>query len=225
MLKLFLSNLFRLRLEEGETVTYRKHGFVLLQQIWLPSLILIVLFSWWLGRIIYLGAHPEQVLATWQAGVGLVVDSLVLALPIISIPFHLWWIYQYWDWANDIFQVSPDQIVDIDKKPFGYRGAPRGLAGEYPQHRIRTCSGSSVIFLTLARSTSRSVGSKLEFQDVYDPATVQSDIDRRRMARAAAKNAATAAVERERMAEWLATYHLNSEELHREQGSNPPNPE
>ena len=224
VLQLFLSNLFRLRLEDGETVTYRKHGFVLLEHIWLPSMIIIVLFSFWLGRIIYLGAHPDQVIATWQTGVGLVVDSLVLALPIISIPFHLWWIYQYMDWANDIFQVTPDQIVDIDKKPFGTverRAASLEniLSTEYERIGLL---GNIFNFGTVYISVG---GSKLEFQDVYDPASVQSDIDRRRMARAAAKNAATAALDRERMAEWLATYHMNSEEFRHEQQTNRENPE
>ena len=215
VLKLFLSNLFRLRLEDGDTITYRKHGFVLWQQIWLPTMILIVMFSWWLGRMIYLGAHPDEVLFSVLNG-RLVVDSLVLALPIISIPFHFWWLYQYVDWTNDIFKVTPDQIIDIDKTPFGSeerRAAPLEniLSTEYQRIGLL---GNIFNFGTVYIAVG---GSKLEFQDVYDPASVQSDIDRRRMARAAAKNAATAASERERMAEWLATYHMNSDEFRREQ--------
>jgi hypothetical protein len=222
--RFFLANLFRLRLEDGETVTYRKHGFVLLQQVWLPSMIQIALFSFWLGRILYLGMHPEQVLATWQAGVGLQVDSLVLALPIIGFPFLLWWIYEYWDWTNDIFQVTPDQIIDIDKKPFGTEERRAAsleniLSTEYQRiGLLGNIFNFGTVYILVG-------GSKLEFEDVYDPATVQSDIDRRRMARSAAKNAATAALERERMAEWLATYHMNSEELRREQDTNRQNPE
>jgi hypothetical protein len=46
-----------------------------------------------------------------------------------------------------------------------------------------------------------------------DPASVQSDIDRRREARKAKQDAARVAAERDRMAEWLATYHRNAGEL------------
>jgi hypothetical protein len=214
LLKLFLSNIFSLRLEDGDTITYRKHSFVLWQQIWLPTMILIVLFSLWLARIIFLIAHPTEVLFTVQPSV--VVDSLVLALPIISIPFHLWWIYQYMDWTNDIFQVTPDQIIDIDKTPFGSEERRAAaleniLSTEYQRIGfLGNIFNYGTVYITVG-------GSKLEFQDVFDPATVQSDIDRRRMARVAAKNAAAAATERERMAEWLATYHLNSEDFRREQ--------
>ena len=222
VLRLFLANIFKLRLEDGDTVTYRKHGFVLWQQIWLPTMILIVLFAWWLGRIVYLIAHPTEILISLQG--GLVVDSLVLALPIISIPFHLWWIYQYMDWTNDIFKVTPDQIIDIDKTPFGSEERRAAaleniLSTEYQRVGfLGNIFNFGTVYIVVG-------GSKLEFQDVFDPATVQSDIDRRRMARVAAKNAATAAAERERMAEWLATYHKNSDDFRREEQTNRQNPE
>lgn len=230
VLKLFLANIFKLRLEDGETITYRKHGFVLWRQIWLPSLIVLILFSWWLGRIVYLIARPDLPLVTWQADVGLVVDSLALALPIISIPFHLWWLYQYLDWSNDIFRVTPDQIIDIDRTPFGSeerRAAALENILSTESERIGFLGNIfnfGTVYITVG-------GAKLEFEDVFDPATVQSDIDRRRMARVAAKNAAMAAAERERMAEWIATYHLSSAEFTQEQKQekekekNKPNPE
>jgi hypothetical protein len=69
----------------------------------------------------------------------------------------------------------------------------------------------------MGQSISLVGGSKLEFQDVYDPPSVQSDIDRRRMARTASKNAAASAADRERMAEWVATYHRSAEEFRREE--------
>ena len=43
----------------------------------------------------------------------------MLLLITLLLPIILWWVYQYLDWRNDIFQVTPDQILDIDKKPFG----------------------------------------------------------------------------------------------------------
>ena len=54
-------------------------------------------------------------------------------------------------------------------------------------------------------------------ENVMDPAAVQSDINRRFAARKAKNEQQQIAKERERMAEWLATYHLNSESLRDEQ--------
>ena len=63
-------------------------------------------------------------------------------------------------------------------------------------------------------------GSKLAFEDVMDPATVQSDIDRRRMARSARKKEGEVAAERDRMAEWLATYHKSQQDFRDEEKRN-----
>jgi hypothetical protein len=46
-----------------------------------------------------------------------------------------------------------------------------------------------------------------------DPAGVQADINRRRMARIAKKNEETVNLERERMAVWLAAYHQHVDEF------------
>ena len=56
-------------------------------------------------------------------------------------------------------------------------------------------------------------GTKFAFEDVIDPAAVQSDINRRRAARADKKRQAEITAERERMAEWLATYHKSAQEF------------
>jgi hypothetical protein len=58
-----------------------------------------------------------------------------------------------------------------------------------------------------------------------DPPAVQSDIDRRRMARSARKKETEVAVERERMAEWLATYHHSAEDFRKEMEKKDQKPE
>ncbi|MFN8413872.1 MAG: hypothetical protein U0Z26_15940, partial [Anaerolineales bacterium] len=52
-------------------------------------------------------------------------------------------------------------------------------------------------------------GNQLDFQDVIDPAGVQADINRRRMARIAKKNEDAGSADRDRFANWLAAYHQN----------------
>lgn len=209
-LRLAISNIFKLRLEEGETVTYRKHGFVLLQHIWQPTIVLVVLTGAFLWRcyLLLTGA------ATWP-------DSIFYLLPLLGLPFLVWWLYQYADWSNDIFQVTPDQVIDIDKTPFGTqerRAASLESILSIESKRIGLL-GNIFNFGTVYIVVG---GSKLEFQDVFDPNSVQTDIDSRRVARIAAKNAAQAAIDRERMAEWIATYHRGSEEFRREENHRQP---
>ena len=50
-------------------------------------------------------------------------------------------------------------------------------------------------------------GSKMTFHDVFDPLSVQQDIDRRRMARNAEKEETKVKAERERLADWFLAYN------------------
>jgi len=134
----------------------------------------------------------------------------------LMIPVLGWWVYQYVDWMNDIFRVTNEQILDIDRKPFGTeerRAAPLDNILGTHYERIGFL-GYILNFGTVYID----VGStQFTFQDVLDPAGVQSDIDHRRLSRIAAKKETEQTTERNRMADWIASYHQNVEDLRREQ--------
>jgi uncharacterized membrane protein YdbT with pleckstrin-like domain len=211
LVKIMASNTLKFRYEVGETVIYHKHWIVLLQQTWLPAAFLVGLFGLWVGRIFTVASSPELVFFHMTEA-GLSVDTFFMALPIMMVPFLLWLLYQISDWSNDTFQVTEDQIIDIDRKPFGTeerRAAPLEniLSTEYERlGLIGNLFNYGTVHITVG-------GAKLAFEDVFDPATVQSDIDRRRIARLAKTNASKVKVERERVAEWLAAYHENADEF------------
>jgi CRP-like cAMP-binding protein len=214
--KLFIINLFKQRIEEGDTVTYRKHWFVLLRQVFFPSIILLGLVGLWLMRFLKLVFNPDVGLIQTMADGSRGVDTIIVSLPLLMIPIIGWWIYQYIDWTNDIFQVTGDQILDIDRKPFGTeerRAAPLDNILGTRYERIGFL-GYIVNFGTVYID----IGSaQFAFEDVLDPAIVQSDIDRRRLKRIAARKAAEKTEERNRMADWIASYHQNVDEIRREQ--------
>jgi hypothetical protein len=124
----------------------------------------------------------------------------------------LWWIYQYVDWSNDIFQVTEDQILDIDKTPLG-----REERKSAPLDNILTTESERRGFLKVLLNYGNVYitvgGAQLVFEDVFDPPSVQQDIDRRREARIERKKRSEANAERERVADWFAEYHRSVEEL------------
>jgi len=207
------SNLFKLRVEQSGTVIYRKHGFVLFQQTWKPALIISALLGFMLSRAVILIRSPELTFFKIDMTTGrITLDTIMLSLPLLIFPFFLWLVWEYVDWRNDIFMVTPDEIVDIDKKPFGKeerRSAPLDniLSTEYQRIGVL---GNLFNFGTVFISVG---GTKLSFQDVLDPPGVQADINRRRVARLAKKAEDSAAGDRERMATWIASYHQNQEEF------------
>jgi hypothetical protein len=135
----------------------------------------------------------------------------MLVLPTLLIPVIIWWIYQYLDWRNDIYVVTSDQILDIDKKPFGTetrRSAPLENILSTEAERVGLpgyLMNFGTVYITIG-------GASLDFEGVQDPSGVQADIDRRREVRLAQKHELEAAAERERMSDWLIAYHENTQE-------------
>lgn len=213
------ANTLKIRYELGDSVTYRKHWFVLIQQAGMPAFLVIVLAGLLIHRLFVLAFDPAASLLQWVDG-KLTIDSLALLWPILMIPMFIWMIYQVIDWSNDIFTVTPDQIIDLDKTPFGteQRSAAQLeniLGTEYERVGILgNIFNFGTVYITVG-------GTQLAFENVADPATVQSDIDRRRMIRMAKVNESKTAAERERFADWLAAYSENADEFEQEPGDEP----
>lgn len=213
---LFFANLFKIRLEEGAVITYRKHWFVLARQVFLPSMVFLGLLGLLIVRLYTLASRPDLGLIQTMAGGSRGADTIAVSLPLLMIPVIGWWIYQYIDWTNDIFRVTNDQIMDIDRKPFGTevrRAAPLDNILGTRYERLGFL-GYILNFGTVYID----VGSaQFAFEDVLDPAGVQSDLDRRRLSRISSKKEAERTTERNRMADWIASYHQNVDDIRREQ--------
>lgn len=212
LIRIVLANMFKLRVEDGGKVIYHKHWYILLQQMGRPLLFFLGLAALMIVRIwsLYNNSN-EAILERLESG-GFRPDAILVAIPLVMLPFIGWMIWEYIDWKNDIFEVTPDEIIDLDKTPLGTEERRSAqieniLSTEYKREGL---TGYLLNFGTVYIVVG---GSKLEFQDVLDPAGVQADINRRRMVRLAKKSEDTANVERERMAVWLAAYHQNMKEF------------
>lgn len=194
------ASMFKIRVEEKGAITYRKHWIVLARQVWLPSLIGLFLLFW-------MGAN---IIAT-----GFKYGTLLTTLLVLFLIVFLWWLYQLVDWSNDIFQVTVDQILDIDKTPFGpikKNVAPLDniLTTEARREGIwENVFNYGNVYISVG-------GTQMIFEDVMDPSSVQQDIDRRRVARKDKQEADRVAAERDRLAEFFALYHTNAEEFRRD---------
>ena len=217
ILRFLGSESLKLRYETGDTVIYRKHWVVLILDAWISVLAAFSTLMMFVSRLVQLAFLPEEVFISFTGGIS--VDVWAMAYLIAFFPFALWFAYQVMDWSNDKFEVTNDQIIDIDRKPFSTEtrnAAPlEGIMST--QYERKGLLGNLFNFGTVIVTVG---GTKMAFEDVMDPATVQSDIDRRRMARNAKKQEGAVAAERDRMAEWLATYHRASQDFRDEEKRN-----
>ena len=187
------SDFIRLRYEGNGTITYRKHWFVLVRAIWLPVLLMLGMLAVVIARV----TGSLQILPLNVALYGLIA--------LMFVDF-LWILYQYADWRNDIFQVTMDQIIDFDRKPLGKvrrRSAPleNVLSIEYERKGFwGFLFNFGTVYITVGNT-------RLTFDFVYNPSEVQQDIFYRMGERLEQLRQYEIDSERERISEWIASYH------------------
>ena len=207
LLRLLGANTLKLRYESGDTVIYRKHWVVLVLEAWMPVLGIIGTLILFIQRLVQLAFSPTEAFISFNSGIS--IDVWASAILVLMLVFVGWFVYRIMDWSNDQFIVNAEQIIDVDREPFGTekRNAAQLeniLGTEYQRIGILgNIFNFGTVYITVG-------GTKLAFENVLDPAAVQSDINRRFAARKAKNEQQQIAKERERMAEWLATYHLNA---------------
>ncbi|HKZ54079.1 MAG TPA: cyclic nucleotide-binding domain-containing protein [Anaerolineales bacterium] len=195
---------FQVRFEEKGVITYRKHWAILLGHIGGPSALVLLVAA-------VVGARLGGWLLFMSTGATLTMAALAL------VPLSLWWLYQYVDWANDIYQVTPAQILDVYKKPLarevrkvaplenilGTEVAQRGILG---------------LLLNFGDVVANVGTEKFTFQGVFDPTSVQQDIVRAQEAFNERKKEKERRERREEMVEWLSAYHKEAGQQGADQG-------
>jgi len=191
---------FRVRFERGENVIYRKHWYVLLQSIWQPSLFILAALG--LIGLKLAGLIPEPV----------TLAVVVLIALVLFIPFAAWWWYEFEDWKNDIYLVTPDQIVDVSKKPFGQETRKSAPLGNVLSLRYER-PGLLGMMLNFGTVIATVAGQEFRFEGVFDPVSVQNDIYRRMEAMNAKKAQAETAKRRDEMADLIGAYQAVLNEI------------
>ena len=153
---------FKVRYEEQDVITYRKHWSVLLREIAAPSILIlltvILLAAGFASRVTFL---PTATFIT-----------LVVLLQIVLV---LWWWYRYVDWSNDIYQITPEQIVDVYKKPLS-----REVRKVAPLENVLSTEvdrkGVLGYFMNYGDVVTNIGTAMFVFEGVFDPVGVQQDI-------------------------------------------------
>lgn len=193
----------QVRYERDGVITYRKHWLLLVRKTLFPSIafaLLIVITFYILGTG-----------ALWG-------DSFISGLPGLTLGALLyiatisWWLYNYIDWSNDIYQLTHDKILDIERKPLGEeekKSAPLDSILSIEHTRL----GILQLALNYGNVTIMVGQTPFIFRGVYNPDDVQQDISSYIEARRRKKEETESERDRQRMADWLVTYHQQSEIL------------
>jgi hypothetical protein len=201
--KEILDTFLKVRFEQGDVITYRKHWLVLLGKTFGPLLALAL----WAVIAVYL---LYQYL--FKEGLGISGLALAFIMGLLFVAAFLWWGYNYLDWNNDIYQLTPEQIIDIERKPLGEeqkKTAPLDsiLSLEHiRQGIIRLAFNYGDVIVMVGQTP-------FIFRGVHNPDRVHQDVADHIEARRRKSQQAEAERERQRMLDWFGTYQKEMDNL------------
>jgi len=205
---------FQVKEQKGDTVIYRKHPFVLAKELVAQLggvLIILVVF---LLSAINLGAK-------WFAVIDLTYTLILWSVLLISFLALVANIgYEYFDWKNDIYMVTPTQVFDIERKPFGTE--QRKSANLDAVGNVAFIRPDFISYLLNYGTVTIQAGpgGEMKFFNVFDPLSVQQDIYRRKEQRERTKADAAAKARHDEYAQYFGTFYeiLEEERKKKDQG-------
>ncbi len=197
----FLNMLFVVRYEQEDVITYRKHWLLLIRKTWIPTFLLVMLIVWvslQMNNVVT--GNPDFFSSAIMFGIYFLSFIILMG----------WWVYGYVDWSNDIYQLAPDQIRDIERKPLGDE-----MKKTAPLESILSLEHSrdGIIQLTFNYgNVIINVGeTRFIFRGVYNPDQVHQDVSDYIEALSRYKDELEAVQEREQMLLWLLEYKDQAE--------------
>lgn len=189
---------FEMRFEEDGVITYRKHWMLLLRRIWMPSTLILLLAA-------ALGLRLSGSLTSPS------VETFSILLGGLFLAASGWWLYEYADWINDVYQITKSQILDINRRPLA-----REVRKVAPLRNILATEverqGLLGLLLNFGNVITNIGTEQFVFRGVYNPAAVQQEIARAINRLQEAEESEKRRQRRDEMVEWLSVYHQQASE-------------
>ena len=158
----------QMRMEKGEEITWRKHWLILLRRLSGPFIaglagVVLSLMMWLSPNVL------ERLL----------IPRLAVSVPLLAILIaFIWGWWEFLVWGGDIYTLTANRIVDVERLPLGLREKRResnldriqDIDVSVPNLLARIFAMGDVYIKTGA------AGSDLTFQSVANPYDVQRDI-------------------------------------------------
>ena len=193
----FLADVFDLRVASKGMVRYRTHWWILIKRTFVPVLVILLFLI--------------VTILSFSGSFTVITRETILVLGgILGFLSFGWLIYEYVDWKNDVYIVTEEFLIDVNKKPLGTENkktAPLSTVQSVEFERV------GLIGLLLNFGTvSILVGeTTLTFDYVYNPAEVQRDLFKQITERERKRKKQELDEEEQRLTDWIEVYHHLSE--------------
>ena len=197
-----LADLFQLRIESKGMVQYRTHWWILLRRIGILSFLILCMIV----------ATVLSVTGTFTLISGATLTWLLVLGGGICV---IWMAYEIADWRNDVYIITNEYLIDVNKKPLGLeqrKTAPLNTVQSVEFERI----GLIGLLLNFGTVSIRVGETTLTFDNVYNPAEVQRELFQRISDRERARKRKAIEEDEERLTDWIEVYHHLNEKKGKE---------
>jgi len=201
----------RMRLTRApDTIIYRKHWLVLIGGTIVPFLFSLFYFA----ALVFVWFNlPSLRQFLFQM-------PTIVFVGLIGFVLSSWLVWQYEDWRNDVYMLTPEQIVEYRRTPFGLFGTlQRTTSLANVQNVTATTKGFIDNLFNVGDVSIRTGGvdNELDFARVWNPRGVQREVVLHLEAYTAAQRDKEAAQRRREFIQWIGIY----DELTRIHGRKP----
>lgn len=189
----------RMKLERGIETVYRKHWLNLIGTAFVP----FALASAYTLVLLFIRLRAPDLSALFFR-MPFVIFTILLGVLLWG-----WFVWQYENWRNDLYILTPDRLIDYKRSPFGLAGETKRTASlENVQNVTATTRGFIDTLFNVGDVSVRTGGAdnELNFARVYAPRQVQGDIVKQLEEFQSAKRLREAKQRRQEFIEWIGIY-------------------
>ena len=180
------------REEVGDTIIWRKHWVALLGPVTPPTALIVLLTGVVAWLLLQERGDRTTILVFY--GVGL----------LFLVP---WWLWVFEDWHNEMYQVTPSRIIDIEQLPLALREERREASLGMIQNVNLSVPGVLGRLLGYGSVKIETAGAgAFTFDYVKNPQAVQTEIFRRMAAFEDQQRQEEAQRRRDELLDWFAVY-------------------
>ena len=140
-------------------IALRTHWIILLKKVLFPSLLIMSI-------ILLASFFAANDLPINGSSIGVILFGFIL------IAAFLWWLFQFFDWWNDQYLITNDQIIDVYRRPFGTENRSTAPITNIQSIRFER-KGILGLLLNFGTVYIRVGDDELTFDNISNPAKIQ----------------------------------------------------
>jgi len=187
-------------LEAPRDIVYRTHWTILFAKMFIPVLLLISHMLLYL----FLAANQIEIIRKTAFNTILLINSIVLLS---------WSAYRFSDWRNDVYIITEDQLIDIDRRPFGMEEKRSAPINNIQSIRYKR-NGIFGLLLNFGTVYTRIGDEEFTFDNVHRPAEVQEALFTAKERFHKMEEDAEKSAQRKKAVDWIDSYHQIINEKH-----------